>query len=194
MVSCNINKDGDPSVGLVAGVRDELDAGRCKSSMGGFEVVDSQEEPDSASYLVADDAVLSGPVGASEEEAGLRSGRADNDPSLGSTIVRQCGRIFDELETEYINEERDRRVVLVDDDGDESDEHPAKRMRVVSGRTRCATRSGQTSDIARIAAGGERLGPRFGPASCSAIIATATEMTPPTTSLGRWNAIFIANR
>ena len=81
-------------------------------------------------------------VGASEENPGLRTRRPDDDPPLGSPVIGQRRGILDEIEPEYVGEERDRGVVLVNDQGDQVDLHHgsvrrvrrARRPRADSGR------------------------------------------------------------
>src|SRR5262249_10128518 len=55
-------------------------------------------------------------VGAREEDAGLRAGRAHDDPALRTPVVGLGRRIFDEIEPEHADEEGDRGVVLRNDD------------------------------------------------------------------------------
>ncbi len=51
------------------------------------------------------------------------AGRAHDDPPLGAAVVGERGRIFDEVEAQGVDEERDGRVVVVDDDRDQVDVH-----------------------------------------------------------------------
>ncbi len=89
------------------------------------EVVDPQEEPDPSGELASDDGTLLVPVGECQQDAGHRTGRPDDDPPLRSTVVGRRRRVLDQLEADAVDEEGDRRVVVVDDDGHELDVHAA---------------------------------------------------------------------
>ena len=96
------------------------------------EVLDAQEEPDAAGELVPDRARLLA-VGAGEQEAGLGTRRPHDDPALGRPVVGQRRRVLDELEAERVDEERDRRVVLVDDQGEARGAWAASKLPTATG-------------------------------------------------------------
>ena len=102
------------AVGLVARLRDELDAMVEHPTSGGVEVVDAKEQPDPTSVLVADGIELSLAVGLSEKQPRLRLRWPDDDPTLRTAVVRGRRRVLDEVETQCVNEEPDRVVVVVD--------------------------------------------------------------------------------
>ena len=58
-------------------------------------------------------------VGTGQQEACLGVGGPDHNPPLGPAIVGERRRIVDKFESKDINEELDRRVVVVNDDGDQ---------------------------------------------------------------------------
>ena len=95
----------------------------CHAFIGGVEVIDAEEQADAAGELVADGDRLMFTVGSGEQDAGGGAGRADGDPSLRSSVVRDRRGVFDEVEAQRVDEEPDRRVVIVDDDGHEFDVH-----------------------------------------------------------------------
>jgi hypothetical protein len=82
----------------------------------GVEVPHPQEQTDASGELTPDRGGLLVTVGAREHDPGLRSRRADYDPTLRTPVVRQRRRILDELEAECSDEESDRPVVVVDHD------------------------------------------------------------------------------
>jgi hypothetical protein len=47
-----------------------------------------------------------------------RAGRSNHDPPLGSAVVCQDGRVFQQLEAEALHEELDGLVVVIDDHSD----------------------------------------------------------------------------
>jgi hypothetical protein len=64
------------------------------------------------------------PVCAGEQDPGLRAGRADHHPALRTPVIRERRRVLHELEAEHSDEEVDRLVVVVDDDGHLLQIHP----------------------------------------------------------------------
>ena len=58
-------------------------------------------------------------VGAGQQEACLRVGWPDDNPPLGPAIVGERRRIVDKFESKDTSEELDRRVIVVNDDGDQ---------------------------------------------------------------------------
>ena len=86
------------------------------SARSGIGSLHTQEQPDAARELVADGLRLAFAVGAGEQEPGAGSRRADDDPALRAAAGGgQRRRVLDELEAEGVDEEGDRRVVVVDD-------------------------------------------------------------------------------
>jgi fructosamine-3-kinase len=116
-VAGDVEEDDDSAVWLDPRRRDELDARRRHTGQGVIEVVDLQKETDPAGQLVSYDRHLVVTVGAGEQDARVGPGRPDDDPSFRAAIVGERGRILDQLEAEHVDEEGDRRVVLVNDDG-----------------------------------------------------------------------------
>ena len=120
--------------GSVRGNDDELDTRGHHPFERSLEVVDAQEEPDPSGRLLPDRRRLVVAVGASEQDAGLGAGRANDDPSFRAAVVRQRRGVLDQFEPEHIDEELDRRVVLLDDDRDQPDvRHVCAAVRSVSG-------------------------------------------------------------
>jgi hypothetical protein len=76
-----------------------------------------QEEPDPAGGLLPDYSRLPDAVGARQQQAGYRAGRPHDHPPLGAPVIGQRRAVLDELETQYVHEEADRRVVLPDHHG-----------------------------------------------------------------------------
>ena len=134
---------------------------------GCVEVVDAKEQPDSASVLVADRIDLSPALGLSEQEPGQRVRWPDDDPTLRTAVVRGRWRVFDEVETQCVNEESDRVVVVVDDQRGVLDVHtPTLRGRASRRRYAAGARSacvlGQVRPVSNT---GHGLESRFASAS-----------------------------
>lgn len=89
-----------------------------------LEVVDPEEQADSTGELTTDDLGLARPVGPCEQQPGLRSRRPDDDPPLGTPVVRRRTRVLDELERQRVDEEPDGLVVVVDQQGRVLEVHP----------------------------------------------------------------------
>ena len=125
-VSGDVEEDGDPAVELGARLADKLHAGQSHPSAGGLEVVHSQEESDSASALFPDYGPLIVTVGPSEQDSCLPPRWSHHDPALGASVVGQRRRVLDELKVEHLDEELDRRVIVVHHDRDEFDERHSR--------------------------------------------------------------------
>lgn len=87
---------------------------------GCVEVVDGEEETDPTRHLIADRRPLVVAVGLGEQKPGLASPWANDDPPLRPSVVCGGGGVLRQLEAEYVDEECDRRVVVVDDEGHEA--------------------------------------------------------------------------
>ena len=122
-VASNVEEDRNPPIGLGPRFTDERDASLNHLPVNGVEVVNAEEEPDPAGYLVTDRGTLVFSVSASEQNPGVGTRRSDDNPPFGSPVIRQRRGVLDEVEAEYVGEERDRRVVLVDDQGNQVDLH-----------------------------------------------------------------------
>jgi len=92
----------------------------------GREIVDPQEEADPAGQLVADYLGLVVAVGLGEQQAGLRAGRADHHPALRAAVVGRGRAVLDQVESEGVDEEADRLVVVVDHERGKFDVHGGK--------------------------------------------------------------------
>ena len=88
MVAGHVRKDRDTAVRLVSWFGHEHDAVVEHAHAGILEVVDAEEESDAAGVLRADDRLLPVSIGLCEQQAGGGAGRSDDDPALGSTVVR----------------------------------------------------------------------------------------------------------
>jgi hypothetical protein len=71
--------------------------------------------------LVPDRVALTRSVGTRQQDAGRPARRPHDDPPLRTTVVRRRRCVIDQLEAKDADEELDRRVVVVDDDGGEVD-------------------------------------------------------------------------
>ncbi len=114
-VAGDVSKHREPAVGLVSGFGEELDTARPHPLIGGVEVVDPQEETDSSSVLAAHDRTLLITVGLRQEQPRAGARRSDHHPPLRSTIVRTSRRVLNEVELQLVDEERNRLVIVVDD-------------------------------------------------------------------------------
>jgi hypothetical protein len=65
------------------------------------EIVDAEEEPDSAGCLGTDSRSLAFAVRSDEKKPGLCPRRADDHPPLGPPAVGERRRVLDEVEAEY---------------------------------------------------------------------------------------------
>src|SRR5918994_1719978 len=79
-----------------------------------LEVVDTKKQPDSTCVLAADGVDLSLAVGLSQQQPGLRLRRSDDDPTLRTSLVRGRRRVFNEVESQCVDEESDGVVVVLD--------------------------------------------------------------------------------
>jgi hypothetical protein len=77
-----------------------------------FEIINSQEETDSAGELIANGRFLALAIGACEQNARATAHRPNNDPALRTTVIHQRRNVLDELELEDIHKEIDRWLVL----------------------------------------------------------------------------------
>jgi hypothetical protein len=122
-VASHVAEHGDATVRLVARLAEELDPVVEHPTAGRVEVVDVEEEADAPGELPADHARLLVPVGAGQEQPGLRSRRTHHDPAFRPTVVGRREGVLDQCEAERVDEEPDRLVVVVDHDGGQSELH-----------------------------------------------------------------------
>ena len=120
----DVEKHRDLTKGFLARLGDELDAGVAHASVCGLEVLDAQEQPDATGELVTNCSLLTLAVGSGEEQRGRGAGRPHHDPALLPSIVGQRRRVLGEFKAEDADEESDRRVVVLDDQGNLLDVHP----------------------------------------------------------------------
>jgi hypothetical protein len=80
--------------------------------VGGFEVINSQEQAYPAGKLPADDLRLVVAISPRQHNTSHTAGGANYDPAFGATIVRQRRNILNQLEAQNVYEEVDRRPVL----------------------------------------------------------------------------------
>lgn len=144
---------GEAAIGLVAWCGEELDAGGAHARIVGVEVVDLEEEADTAGVLVAEGGVLALAVSLGEEEPGLGAGRPDDDPAFQSAVVGASGRVLDEIKLEDIGEEVDCLVVVLDDDRGELQKRHEARM---CSRRRSEKATGRAIQLARLLAWASR--------------------------------------
>lgn len=114
-VPCEVKEHGNTAVGLIARLRDELDAMVEHPPPSRLEVVDPKEQADSARVLATDGVDLVLAVCCSEEQPGLCPRRFDNDPTLRTSIVRRCRRVLNQVEAQCVDEEPDGVVVVLND-------------------------------------------------------------------------------
>ena len=107
----------DSTVGFVSRGGDEPDVGVGHPSVSGLEVLNLKEEADSSGDLLAYDRRLVITIGSGEQDPCLSARRTNNDPPFRLASVRQRWGVFDQLEAESVNEERNRRVIVIDDNG-----------------------------------------------------------------------------
>jgi len=88
-VSLKVEKNRYLTVRLHTWFRDERNTRSNHPSVGSLEVVDSQEEADSARELLANNLCLRVAICARKQNARRTAGRANYDPTFGTTIVRQ---------------------------------------------------------------------------------------------------------
>jgi hypothetical protein len=72
-----------------------------------------------AAELQAHDARCRSPSAPGEQDAGLTPGRANDDPALGTAVIRQGRRVLHQLELQDVDEEANGRVVIADHGRDE---------------------------------------------------------------------------
>ena len=115
-VAGEVEEDGDPAVRLRARSDDEFHTIGRHSFEGLIEVVHTQEEPDPSGDLIPETGSLFVSVGLRQQNSRLASGRAYDDPSFRSSVVRDRGGILYQIESELFDEELNRRVVSLDDE------------------------------------------------------------------------------
>jgi len=86
MIAGDVAEHDDSAAGLGAGFQEKLNPGGLHAPVAGVEVVNAQEEPDSATVLVVDRGDLVFAVSAGEEDAGLRARWADDHPPLEAPV------------------------------------------------------------------------------------------------------------
>ena len=82
-----------------------------------------EEETNAASCLPANHSRLMVAISSSEQQTRRRTWRPYHDPTLGASVTRDSRGVLHELEAQCVHEEADRRVVLVDHDGDKAEMH-----------------------------------------------------------------------
>src|SRR5439155_25967707 len=100
-------ENGYAPVMLDARRREELDAGSRHPFVDSVEVIDTHKEADPASNLVSNSRYLALSVRARDQNASLGTGRANDDPPFRSPVVGLRRGVFDQLESQDINEEHD---------------------------------------------------------------------------------------
>lgn len=115
-IAGHVEEDGDTPVRFVPRALHEHYARRPQPLIRGLEVVHAQEEPHPIRALMPDHRDLRGSLGAGEQETRGPADRAHDHPPLGPSVVRLRGHVFDQGEVQHVDEERDRRIVVGDDE------------------------------------------------------------------------------
>jgi hypothetical protein len=76
-----------------------------------------------ASHLPANSRGLIFSICPREQHAGHRTRWPDHHPPFRTPVIRQRRRVLDQLKTQDVDEEPDRRVVLADHDSDKAKMH-----------------------------------------------------------------------
>jgi hypothetical protein len=84
-----------------------------------------KEETHPAGGLLPDDGSLVFSVRSGQQQSGRGTRRPDHNPPLGTSVLRQGRRVFNELETQHADEKVDRWVIILDHDGDQAEMHHA---------------------------------------------------------------------
>lgn len=111
----DVDEDSDQPGRLLAWLGDECDAGTAHPVVGGLEILDTEEQPDTASELVTNRTGLAFSVRLGQQQPGRCPWRPHDDPTLRSSVIGQRRRVFNELEAEDVDEESDRIVIVIDD-------------------------------------------------------------------------------
>ena len=119
----HVEEHGDGAIGLVARSIDELHPVVHHVPILRGEIVDPQEEAHPTCRLLTHGRCLPFTVGAGEQHPGGGTGRAYHHPPLLPTVAGERQRVVDEFEAELVDEERNGRVVVVDNDGNRLDVH-----------------------------------------------------------------------
>ncbi len=114
-VAGDVDEHRKPTVRFVRRTANELDIVRPKTLVGLVEVVDAKKQPDAPGELITDRAMLAFTAGLREEEACCCTRWTDHHPPFGSSVVRERRLVLDKLEAQHTNEERNRFVVVIDD-------------------------------------------------------------------------------
>jgi hypothetical protein len=99
-----------------------------------MEVIDAEEESDTAGCLVTHNSALTVAIRSGEKKSRLRARRSYDDPPLGAPVIRQRWRVLHEVEAQHSGEESDRGIVVVDDQGNQVDLHRSS-LEEIDGRT-----------------------------------------------------------
>jgi hypothetical protein len=136
-VTGDVEEDRDPTVRFDARLPNERDSGLGHPLIRGVEVIDAEEESDSAGDLLPDRPGLAFPVRPSEKDARLCAGRPDDHPALGAPVVGERRRVLHEVEPECSGEELDSRVVLIHDHSNQVDLHSGSVCAAAPSRVGC---------------------------------------------------------
>jgi len=132
-VAGDVEEHSDAAVGFGARCREKLHTSGCYPRVCSVEILDVKEETNAASGLPSDESGLIFPVSPREQQAGLRTWRADYYPPLGTPVVCQRRGVLHELEAQDVYEEADSGVVLADHDSDKAEMHGASIRAFVPG-------------------------------------------------------------
>lgn len=112
-ITRHVVEQRDTAVGFIARLRYELDATVPHPPPRSLEVLDSKKQTDAAGELVTNRMPLPVTVSPRQQQAGMGTRRADDNPPLEATVVRRRRRVLDQLEPEHCRVELDRLVVVV---------------------------------------------------------------------------------
>jgi hypothetical protein len=125
-VPCDVGEDCDLTVGLASWFGDELDALAQHSRVSRVEVIDSEEQPDTAGELISHCGRLPFAIGLRQQHRACRSGRTYDDPPFRPSVIGLGWRVLYEFEAQGIDEEPDGVVIVVNDQGELLEVHASQ--------------------------------------------------------------------
>jgi hypothetical protein len=118
-----VEKDGYPPIGLHSWLSYDTYSRRDDPFENAIEVFNPEEESYASSNLVSHSGFLLWTLRTSQDDARMSASRTYDDPPLGVTEFGLGRRVFEQLQAEDPNEERDGRVIVVNQDSDEIEVH-----------------------------------------------------------------------
>lgn len=119
LVTGEIPEHSNLSVWLRSRLGHELNARRLQPLVCLLEIIDTKKQANPPGELGSDGVLLMVTVRLGEEQTGAPTLWPDDDPSLCSAVIGEGRLVLDQVEVQDVDEERDRLVVVSDDECNE---------------------------------------------------------------------------